>query len=78
LKLATAGLFVVYSTANYCASSLADEDVFTDKLEAEALCDDLNQQSKQMMPGTSVNYHVTTLDDFMRIFRDDALAEGHQ
>jgi hypothetical protein len=76
MKHSTSELHVVYSSDPYSGTSLTGDSAFTDQAEALAQRDTLNAESRRMMPNAPVNYHVTNLDDFMRMAQDDARAEG--
>jgi hypothetical protein len=78
MKHSTSDLHVVYSYSEYGGISLAAEDVFTDKAEAETHCESINREALAMLPQTSVVYRVMTLYDFMSQAREDARDEGRR
>jgi hypothetical protein len=76
MKHSTTDLHVVYMSSEYCGISLATEEVFTEKSEADAMCESINQESKARMPNHAILCRVMSLYDFMCQARDDAMDAG--
>lgn len=78
MRMTVYDLWVVTSDMVYSNTSLAGDEAFTDKAEAEVEATSLREKAKAQLPGTSIIYTVKTLSDYLSDVRQDARNEGER